>query len=54
MVKKIGWRCFSTVRKQALGLTIKLFFLSFWDLKHLRYLALVVIGGYEEADWPSA
>ena len=32
--------------------TIKLFFPSFWGLLYLRYLALLVIGGYGETDWP--
>jgi len=36
----------------ALCMTIKLFFPSFWGLIYLRYLALLVVGGYEETGWP--
>jgi len=38
----------------ALCVAIKHFFPSFWGLTYLRYLALVMIGGYGEMDWPSA
>ena len=36
----------------ALCVTIKLFFPSFWGLFYLRYLVLLMIGGYEETDQP--
>jgi len=35
----------------ALCVTIKLFFPSFWGLNYLRYLARLMIDGYEKTDW---
>ena len=38
----------------ALCVAIMHFFPSFWGITYLRYLVLLMVGGYGEAKWPSA